>query len=251
MNDIKVSIVASAVRTQFWPELLLSLRENLTKYEVIFAGDRQPSFNLALYPEFKYIYSPTKPAQCYEIAARAAVGETIHWTCDDAIYVYDNYRHNIDKAYNAYKSFNNNKVIIAMRPIEDGGDVWDFHHFFGGSHDTPVMAPLGLMNREFFHQLGGYDRRYISGQSENDVVMRAREAGGWVEICMDAYIYIGHRRAHETPNPFRQWYTWDRSVLEKSWVLPDGRISPTRLDPVERFEDENLITTTQGPRGKW
>jgi len=250
MSDIQVSVVASAVRIPFWMELYSSLQQNQIKWEVVFVGDKTPGFKL---PEnFKWIYSPTKPAQCYEIGFRAAEGELIHWTADDAIYVYDSNRHNLDKAYNFYKSFNDKKAVIAMRPIEDGGDVWDFHHFFGGSHATPIMAPLGLINREFFvHELGGYDRRYISGQSENDVVMRAIEAGGRVEICMDAYVYIGHRRAHEVPNPFRQWYTWDRSVLEKSWVLPDGSISPTRLDPVERFEDENLLTITQGPRGKW
>ena len=138
-----------------------------------------------------------------------------------------------------------------MRPIEDGGDVWVFHHFFGNSHNTPVMAPLGLINRKLLLSLGGYDKRYISGQSENDVVMRTYEIEGRVEICMEAFLYIRHRHSHAVPNPFREWYTSDRKVLEGSWVLPNGQISKTRLDPVERFEDKDILSVTQSQRGRW
>lgn len=254
-NDIKVSIVASAVRVKFWERFLNSLKQNKVKYEVVFVGDKKPEFDTTKYPEFKYIYSPTKPAQCYAIGFRASKGELVHWSCDDAIYVWNGKVDNIDKAYNSYKAneskYGDKKTVIAMRPIEDGGDVWDFHHFFGGSHNTPVMAPLGLMNRELLMELKGYHKNFISGQSENDLVMRVLEVGGRVDICMDSYIFIGHREAHEVPNPFRQWYTADRKILEDAWVLPDGKISNTRLLPVEPFIDDNILTITQGDKGKW
>ena len=248
MEDIKVSIVASAVRVQFWEELYNSLLGNKLPFEVIFVGDKQPGYKLP--SNFHYIYSPTKPAQCYEIGFRAAKGELVHWTADDSLYNHINHS-SIDTAYNFYKTFNDEKVVVAMRPIEDGGDVYDFHHFFGGSHDTPIMAPLGLMSRKLLLELGGYDRRFISGQSENDLVMRVFEVGGRVEICMDAYLYLRHRKVHEVPNPFRQWYTADRRILEGSWVKPDNTISKTRLDPVDKFEDKDLLTVTQGLKGRW
>jgi len=267
--DIQVSLVASANRTDWWNRFYNSLKGNKINWEVIFVGDTPPKNKMP--DNFRWIKATVKPAQCYELGFRLAKGELIHWTADDADYMYNGNTDNIDRAYYMYKKIekmtgNNRKTVIAMRPVEDGSlNVWDFHHFFGGWHESPVMAPFGLVDREMFHELGGYDRRFVSGQSENDVVMRFLESGGRVEIVMDAYLYVHHHQVHPRnpkENRFREWYNTDRQVLEDCWVKEgygnyeklnhNVTISKTRLSPVERFEDrEDICTFTQGLTGRW
>lgn len=261
MENIQVSLVASAVRTHVWQAFYHSLRSNKINYEVIFVGYRKPEFVLP--PNFKWIYADVKPAQCYEIGFRAAQGELVHWTADDADYARAPNPNGLDIGYECYKKFNDYKMVIAMRPFEDGSaNVWKFHHFFGGKDNTPVMAPFGLMSNQFMKELGGYDKNFIGGQSENDLVMRAFEKGGDVHICLDAHLWVNHK-LHEHPNKFRAYYKWDREVLENAWV-PAGygsyndtslnwsqvQISSTRLKPFEPFiETEDWTMVSQGPKG--
>lgn len=261
-DNIQISLVASAVRTQVWQRFYHSLRDNHINYEVIFVGNRQPTFDLP--PNFKFIFANVKPAQCYEIGFRAAKGELIHWTADDADYNRAPIKNGLENAYNCYKKANDYKLIIAMRPYEDGGaEVWRFHHFFGGKSNTPVMAPFGLISNQFMKELGGYDKNFVSGQSENDLVMRAYEKGGRVEICLEAELWVYHFGTHEMPNKFRIFYQWDRRVLEDAWV-PTGygsyndqsldwnqvKISPTRLKPFEPYiETPDWTKYSQGQKG--
>jgi hypothetical protein len=272
--DIQVSIVASANRVQWWERMYNSLQGNSVNWELILVGDTPP---LRTYPDnFRWIEATVKPAQCYEIGFRAAKGEIVGWTADDADYNHKtrNCPNAIDLVYHHYKEFEkkygDNKTVIAMRPIEDGGDVYNFHHFFGNWHHTPVMAPFGFINREWFvNTLGGYDKNFVSGQSENDVVMRAIEAGGRVELCLDCFLYVHHGQVHprnretgkDTGNKFRAWYNVDREYLERCWVVggygnyeskqQNVKISPTRLCPVDRFDDKDICTITQGALGQW
>jgi len=263
MKDIQVSIVASAARVQAWDRFYNSLKGNSYNWEVIFVGPVPPLNDM---PEnFRWIKATAKPAQCYEIGFRAAKGELIHWSADDADYVKSRTPNGIDVAYDYYKMHKDYKFIVAMRPFEDGGDVWSFHHFFGGAPQTPTMAPFGLMSKQFLTELGGYDKHFISGQSENDLVMRGLEAGGRVGVCMDATLWVHHGSTHAKVNIFRKYYTWDRQVLENAW-LPSGYgsytdknqnwnpafISKTRLKPVEPFiEQDDWLTVSQGEKGDW
>ena len=282
MSNILISIVASANRVKWWERFYNSLTGNKLNWEIIFVGDTPP---LKKMPDnFKWIKAIVKPAQCYEIGFRASKGELIHWTADDADYNHPtrNCPNSLDIAYAHWqemeKRYNNDKKsVVAFRPIEDGGDVYRFHHYFGGWEETPVMAPFALIHRDYFvNKLGGYDKRFVSGQSENDVIMRVYEDGGRVDICMNAFIYIHHRQVHprdnkgKEDNKFRQQYNVDREILENCWVIggygfyeklnrikgntearKSVKISKTRLLPLERFEDKDITTITQGPKGIW
>ena len=282
MSNIQVSLCASANRPVLqngfknWERFLESLKQHEINYEVIFVGNVKPNFEASKYPEFKHIYATVKPAQCYEIAFREAQGECIHWTADDACYGNNQTKCNnpLDLAYRKYKEVekqynNDRKTVIAMNPCEDGGyPQAEFHRFFGGWKHTPMMAPFNLINRDYFvNTLGGYDADFVSGQSENDVVMRVFEDGGRVELCLEARFYVNHRQVHprrggKEDNKFRQWYNTDRKVLEDCWI-PAGygnyekdnknvEISKTRLRPVKRFEDKDIRTVTQGIyKGIW
>ena len=204
MDKPIISIVASANRVEFWPRLYESLRWHQTPLEVIFVGDVKPEFTLP--SNFKWIHATVKPAQCYEIGFRAAQGELIHWTADDASYAYKgplgDCLQPLDIAYKHWQKMeekyeHDKKSVVALRPIEDGGDVWRFHHFFGGWDHTPLMAPFALLHRDYFvNYLGGYDRRFVSGQSENDVIMRVYEDGGRIELCLESMLYVHHKQVH-------------------------------------------------------
>jgi len=180
-NNIQVSLFASAVRIKDWLRFYDSLKDNEVNWEVVFCGNVKPDFDL---PEnFKWIYADVKPAQCYEIAARHCRGELIGWTCDDATYrnIHNGQpQRNLDRAYQYYKEANDKNAIVSMHTIEDNRDVWHQHYFFGKWTHTPVMAPMALMNREVFHEIGGYDKKFVGAQAENDIVMRVFEIGGQV-----------------------------------------------------------------------
>lgn len=277
MKNIQVSLVASANRIRWWMRFYDSLKYHKINWEIVFVGDTTPSFTMP--DNFKWIYSKTKPAQCYQIGFWEAKGECIHWTADDASYG-DNAtgcNNPLDIAYAKYKEIeakynNDNKTVIAMNPCEDGGyPQAEFHRFFGGWKHTPVMAPFNLINREYFvNKLGGYDADFVSGQSENDVIMRVYEDGGRVEMCLDSKLYVHHRQVHprnthtgKEDNKFREWYNKDREVLENCWI-PAGygnyekdnqnvEISKTRLRPVKQFEKtDDVCFVSQGEyKGRW
>ena len=250
-SAIKFSLVASSIRPDLWGAFLKSLEGTQFPYEVIFVGD----VNASAYPEhpnLRVIETKVKPAQCYEIGFRAAAGEWIHWTADDAEYgpgVWNG-------VWRIIESMKEPKTIYEFTTVEDGKDCTDHHHLIGGRHETPVMAPFGIINADFLKELGGYDRRFMCGQSENDLVMRAMQAGGKVQI-MPYKVFVEHTRKHQGSrgSAFRAtptgYYAHDRKILEGSWILPDGKISQKRLDAFEPFEDEGILEATQSHKGKW
>lgn len=241
---MKISLCASAIRTEHWLECYNSLLSNTIEWELVFVGPNRPNFELP--KNLIYVYATTKPSQCYEISFRKARGELIGWIADDAIYPDGA----LDRMYNLYKSFDNDKIVAAFRTVEDGRDITGVHRFIGRNIDSPIMAPFGVVNREMFNKLGGYDRNFICGQSENDVVMRFLEIGGRVEIT-DIPVYVNHKKDHYQGTVFRSnFYLEDRKVLEGAW-MKDGRIMTKRNYPVEPFSDVDITSVTQAGKGMW
>lgn len=261
---------ASAIRTQHWPELLKSLESNIIPYEVVFAGPVEPTFT---HPNLKYIKTEDlKPCQLYEASRRYCKGELTMWICDDAEFS----EKLLDKIYTYWKSLNNRKAIISVRTNENetNNDLND-HRFFGWNLNTPQMCPLGLMNREYLEELGGYDKRYLAGQGENDIVLRAMQDGASVYKFEDGYIKIDHLKKHGTSTKFWSAYEHDRMILENSWVINghkpppkreiilDGgkhvsrmplinrEVSKMQLDKFQPYTNDNILTVSQGPKGIW
>lgn len=254
----KISLVASAARPAFWQRFYHSLLGNEVPFEVIFVGPNAPDFELP--HNFYFVPTNVKPAQCYEIGLRAAKGLLVGWTADDADYNHPNLNcpNALDRIWNHYMQVDAT-TILAMRTIEDGNDVSESHHLFFDDRATPRMAPLGFINRSWLMSLGGYDRNFICGQSENDVVMRALADGGTVELVNDAKVYLHHAQCHGVYS-FRQGYNTDREFLESCWInegygtyenkLP-YTISPVRLKEFQPFTEYELLNVNQGPAGRW
>lgn len=279
---MQVSLFASAVRPQIWGSLFTSLKGTTVDYEIVFAGNANPIDGFPnikeVYPQWdfykadklRYIKTEDiKPAQCYEIARRNCKGEVVVWIADDCEFPNDV----IGKAYRYWKSQENEKLILSIQTRETGynlpeGKLFDMniHRFFAGITETPLMCPLGMMSRKFLDELGGLDSRYVCGQYENDIVMRALEAGAKTEIFGDAqtFIDIDHLgksiaigESKDEPDflnrPFATSYGTDRRILETSWYffVKDLKMQYKRLSKFQPYKDENLLTKSQGFKGKW
>jgi len=286
-----VSLYASSTRSALYPALLKSLIGTSVPIEIVFAGPLRREDVMRVYdqavldnpglenvvPKSAFHFLETeniKPAQCYEIARRHCGGETVCWIADDCEFGNDV----IGKAYNFWKEIGNKKLILSIQTKESGyglkvGALFDMknHSFFGFNQFTPLMAPLGLMSNQFLQELGGTDRRYICGQYENDIVMRAMAEGGKVQIFGDykTFIDIDHlaksyqvgeiKKEREFLNrPFAKGYPSDREVLEKSWAKDReaGTMNYVEVEGVKKYvrnpgdsfepyEEKDLYTKSQ------
>ncbi len=256
--DKKISLVLSSIRPKLWKRFLESLVPNEIGLEVIFVGDRLPEANemsleLANFSErfphvtYKNIYSKVKPAQCYEIGFREATGELVHWTCDEAIYT----SNALEQQYYFHKSFVTTNLVTGMSCIENGHKTSDFHHI--GDNTTPRMMVYGFIDREYLYQLGGYDRRFITGQAENDICMRVLANGGQTAICEEARVTNNHEvdGIHGSESKFRKWHPDSRKFLEDCWFVKPNVMAKKRQIPFEPFEDKDIRTKSQEPCGEW
>jgi len=243
MSCSKITLVASSIRPYLWKAFMEFLKPNTIDYEVIFVGDVKNPIEL---PKMRFIQTKVKPAQCYEVGFRAATSELISWTADEAIY-HDNA---LDKMYEFYKSFNSKKLVTGFTIYENNGiclsKTSDTHYL--DKPDSPRMMCLGVIDREYFRSLGGYDKYFITGQAENDVCMRVLEDGGKCIICDKAMATINHN--HDDSSKFRKWYKESRQRLNDAWFI-DGVWTSTRVRPFTPFDDENIITISQEPKGEW
>ena len=272
-----VSLFASAVRPHLWDELLMSLKNNIYSYEVVFAGFIDNEITAPFkekYPEFRYILmDDLKPAQCYEVARRNCTGELIGWIADDCRFS----ERFIDKVYDYWQSLNNVKAVISCKTNENGqNETMLNHRFFGRNQNTPLMAPIGIMSRDYLNNIGGFDKRFLCGQYENQCVMMVYSDGGKVHLYEDVCVEIDHKNKHGSTTNFWSGYNEDREQLENSWVIGGYQPNPKpilviegvkppywyhpinntevtlkRNDKHEPYKDMDILTKTQGPCGRW
>jgi len=248
MSEIKVSIFASAVRPRLWPGFFKSLESTTESCEVVFAGPIDCKIALSSRPasfQFKFTFIETaniKPAQCYEIARRACVGETISWSADDCEYSPDCF----GKAYRYWKSLGNEKVALSIQTIEDGykynmGD----HSFVGFNRATPLMAPVALLSRKVCEETGGFDRRFVAGQYENKCCLDLYEVGGSIIIFDEGYCSIDHQKKHLGEHKFRAGYTKDRQVLESIYGKRAELLHTGKSLKHEPYSSKDILTKSQ------
>lgn len=253
---MEVSLFASSIRPKLYQDFFDSLEGTSVKYEVVFAGDCELEL-INPYIGFTYIETgDIKPAQCYEIARRACIGEVVVWVADDCEFNGDI----IGKAYKYWKQQNDEKLILSLQTKEAdafNGNMhlcpMEVHSFFGGRPETPLMAPIGMMSREYLQFLGGFDNRYICGQYENDIVMRAYQNGSEVQVFgdKDCNVEIDHHAKHGGPRAFHDYYPIDREVLQDSWALGAKTVSAYQLDNFEPYKNKDILTKSQGKTGHW
>lgn len=264
---IKVSLIASSIRPHLYESLFKSLEGTTVEYEVVFGGPNFPEdkYLPALKHNFRYIKTANiKPSQVYEVCRRNATGETLIWVADDCEFPDDV----LGKAYRFYKANCTHKDVVCIQTRENYGhwQVCDItqHKFFAASAKAPKMAPIGMISREYFQELGGIDRRFVSGQWDNDLLIRVYNDGGKLHHFSEATIDLDHLNKHDpkygisAERPFGQFYAHDRKILEGSW----GRRGQMKYDiiPYERydsgfepytFDDNKIMTESENYKGMW
>ena len=246
----KVSIFASAIRARLWDSFFKSLESTSVPYEVCFAGplrlvEVQEEFPRTSWPEnFKYERTENiKPAQAYEVARRLCTGELMQWSADDVEYSEDC----LGKAYKYWEALGANKLVaLSIQSIEDDHkfDMND-HSFVGFDRSTPLMAPVALISREFVEESGGFDRRFVAGQYENNCIMQLYEAGGGVIIFREGHVVIDHLKKHGKDHLFRAGFTKDRQVLEKIWGKRGELLRTGKSLKHEPYSDKDILTHSQ------
>jgi len=271
MSAPTVSVFCSAIRTKKWMRLYKSLTKNETPFEIIFVGDRKPKFKLP--PNFRFIYSRVKPAQCCHIAISSARGKFIMLAQDDLVFgkkALDKVVARLDKsgddtiacpAYYTYRKWKDRKKRIRT-------------DFFGqGNLDHPILTVAPMMTKDLWNKVGGIDKRFVCSYWDCDVTMRVHEMGGNVVVEESAEcIEIKEKRNHSVmpSDPV----TEDIRLFYSLWIVhkdkpnkrytPDNRVKVksyrnnpyipvrTRSAPVDPIVDrKDILTKSQGPKYKW
>ena len=239
---MKVSIFASAVRTQLWLPFYEGLKAtNKTEFEIVFVGPYAPSFTLP--DNFRFIQAGVKPAQCFEIAARNCTGDALLQTADDIVYTPGA----LDLMYEAYMT-EPGKIMSTCKYYSDDADFSEYQNLLGNPSDTfPILPVCGMYSREMYHRLGGADRRFQAMQWELDMYMRMW-AAGIKTMFVDGRAIEVYSVAQHTPNGLRLGNTYwehDRKMILSLWTI-NGEVGTTRNDKVEPFSDENILIVNQG-----
>ena len=246
----KISIFAPAIRPQNWMDLYKSIGENDVEFELVFVGPNQPDYRLP--NNFRFIRSLVKPTQCLEIALRNTTADLVMNMADDCMFKGSR---PLDRLYETYKNYNNDKIILSCKYMLNGEDRSDTAYFSyskegTGTYDksSPVMPLCGLMSRNLLMSIGGLDKNFIAIMWECDIAMRVHALGGDV-ILSDVFLEEDKDKSagSELCNEF---WEHDRGLLESLWTK-NGKIHFCRTKPVESFDDLNILKASQGPRGRW
>ena len=246
MNKIKpdISLFGPSYRPENWMDLYRSIGDNDVSFEIIFVGPNEPDFKLP--SNFKFIKSYTKPMQCFEIAARNTTADLIMNIADDVEF---RTKRPLDRLYNIYKSYNNEKLILSCRYMLNGEDLSDdCHHFLAGDKSSPVLPLSGLISRKLYREIGGVDRNFIAIIGENDLAMRVHALGGEV-LLSDVYLEETKRKSRGS-RLCAEFWNHDRGLLLNLWLV-NGKVQLNRAKPVEPFSDFRILEVSQGPRGRW
>lgn len=232
---MRLSLSVSTARDVYWRRLCESLAGNAVDFEVIFVGPLGAGIERLSVPA-RFIDVPVSvpPPRCWEIGARAALGELLAFGCDDFVFspgFLDAVAAEAAKSHHRFDMF-------TARYIDNGVDSLEHQRIRGGGPDMPLLPLGGFAFTEAHHAIGGIDRRFRYAFWDVDLYMSMCEAGGRTTLIE------GHE-CHEQDNfkhalserPVRQA---DEELLGAMWPHP---VHPgmRRALPRERWEDWEAI----------
>jgi len=105
-----------------------------------------------------------------------------------------------------------------------------------------------LMSQKLYEEVGGVDRNFIAVMWDLDIAMRVYAVGGTVIISDVSSNEM--KEKNSGINLCAEYWIPDRPLLERLWVT-HGECHFNRTQPFAPFLDENILTITQGPKGRW
>ena len=244
-NSLKpvISVIASAIRPHLWQELYNSLNNSSeTSFEIVFVGNAKPEFDLP--SNFHYIYSETKPSQCFEIAARNTNGEYLLVVGDDLLFS----KKFLDILLANYLQYNDKKYVFAPLLCRGWKPKKGNIYFKKKDKKTPEVGMVTFIHRDTWFEFGGIDRNFTGSYWDHDMKARILVNGGQCILVRDCLCNEGNN-----PTNLRDIGVGERDsqLLYKYWLLPSGYLSPERMAKFEPFEDKDILTVTQGSNKGW
>jgi len=237
-EDIVFSVTASAVRSNLYKNFYESIStKNKVSFEMIFVGNNPPAEEMP--SNFKYIYTKVNPVQCYEIAARNAVGKFLVPVTDDLL-LSDEF---LDRMYFYLSKLHMDGVLVGNR-YQTNGVFYDNVLTLERKYlNSPVIPIVSAFNREVWMKLGGADRRFSYSFFDVDMVLRFYEIGYKPFVIPDNWV---NEIIDDTINSSlcKKTYARGRMLTNKFWVK-DRIVLKNRLEPVMSFLDKNILIEDQ------
>jgi len=283
-----ISLLASAHRTDLWLDWYKSIGDNQISFEVIFVGPNKPDFQLP--DNFYFIESHVKPPQCWEIAARRAEGKYLLFLGDDVFFNLPDYISSdvftrmrdpsgspvtdisnflagvgysstpnpLDTLYTNFLSYNTEKLMLSCRLVQILTDITRVYdaacHRPSGSYSKEVILPVGFMiTADYYRYLGGCDINFIGLYWDLDLCFRVIEDEGITKLG-NVWLVEDTRRSHPTQdNSLYMTYGIDdrEKTLQGLWPMFNIHTEFKRSAILEPYIDTNILTKSQGPKGKW
>ena len=243
----KISLYASAARPQNWGKLYESIRFNDCSFEIVFVGPNKPKKILP--PEFKFIQSYTKPAQCAEIAARNSTGEFLLHCVDDLEFKDSNA---LDKLVQEYEKLSAKQVGLILSPklMREGKPFPESgYKLYPESDDCPPIPISLFVKRSLFNSLGGYDINFIASFADTDLAFRALSQMGVKIEFVDLFVEEDKNDAQGT-TLFEDYSDNDLTLLTELWFRGES-FTGRRSKEVSGFLDTDIIKVSQGRKGRW
>lgn len=246
-----ISLYSSAAIPSNWMIQLESMGDNVAKWERICVGPNEPDYTLP--DNVRFIRSDVKPVQCNEIGARACRADIIMHLSDD--FIFRGTSHPLDSLLNQYESGSNAKNCISPRYMLRGIDrsrPWPngWQRLIPEDNSSPVMPCNEMMAKVLHISLGGFDRNFVTNYSDVDFAMRIIVNGGRTILSSDVFV-DEIEELQKTNLSAEPAQPIDRQYLEALWFKNRDWKTLKRALPFESFSDENILTESQGPKGRW
>ena len=242
-SDIVFSLIAPAIRQDLYKTFYNSIKKTNIKFEIIFVGYNPPTEEMPA--NFKYIYTKVNPAQCFEIAARNAVGEYLLCVADDLLFP-DKF---LDRIYFYLSRLYMDKALVGNR-VQENGVFCDRRLTFNRNCvNSPVIPLMPAFKREVWLKLGGIDRRFSAALCDLDMIIRFYEAGytpfvmfdNWVnEIRSDKIISSLYKKTNRLGRYLNDKFWVKYNEVDKNWFVVKNR-----MEPVMSFSDIDILTVDQ------
>ena len=249
MNKPYFSIATASRRSQYYPYFYEAIAKDAqVPFEIVFVGPNPPMQEMP--SNFKHILSDATPCQCIEMAVRNSVGEYVMSIGDDHMFSPGF----LDKYYRYIQRLDRDRAMITNRfwiePWNRHGD--DGMCFEGNMPHAAVIGSAGAYRRDIWLKLGGLDRRFHGTFCDMDMQMRFYEYGMNPFITPDCWLEEVEKRwgvfkeegwcdpKHPNCSLLLKHCTAARALLNSLWITKDGKMSRTRLAPLEPFTEEEL-----------
>jgi hypothetical protein len=225
-NKPQVTIVAPAIRTDWWLELYEAIQSsNDTKLKFIFIGHIRPNYKLP--DNFTYVYCDETPSYCTELAFRMTDTEYVMNIADD----YDPRpehmsRHIVDKCLEEHIRVTNLGVEhFFVGPSFKLGPEKEFSKaipllYDNNDHTSPVLTISPLTKTSTNRAIGGICSSFYGMYWDTDINMRLYNMGGHSKV-MGLKLNDESEKWEEDPSSNEYIYFTERNVHEARQKMTD------------------------------